>query len=345
MSCPHNIRWCAGPKGHGNKCLECAKPQPSTSSSSPSSSSSSPPIPLAPPLKGPHWPLPSPTPLQSISVPRLFHAASSAVPSIAVPSIAAPSNAAPSISISSAPVRSIPIPALSPRSSSPPLRFASQSSPRMPISSSSISSGLTSSPTSSASPAPGQPSAARVRRGSFLGEGSYKKVYKVEGDTGKVLVVMKLADRMRLVAERRYLAIIGATGVRVVHVFGDVEDLGDDLVGLLMEKLPGMEIKERGFSMGSAKQAFADAARAFGFAPLIRQLKAVQAYMKLHRGIGDLQFFVSREEGCVLFDPLNSGGGDLLGEIERMIRFLESPATEGGSAGKESKEKEQKDKK
>lgn len=166
--------------------------------------------------------------------------------------------------------------------------------------------------------------ASKVTRGTLLGTGSYKSAYNIEEDSGKVLIVIGESKKRDLAHEADMLQTLRQAGVRVPEIFGGVDDLGNNEVGLLMEKMAGKEVKERDMGMTKSKLIFLEAAKGFGFKPIIDQLQAVVDYVKLKKGIIDCQFFVGVAKGCVLFDPAALGASTSNDGLTQMIKYLDA---------------------
>ena len=140
----------------------------------------------------------------------------------------------------------------------------------------------------------------------------------------EVLVSVPKGHKASLEKELNDLATLENNGIRVPKVSGKVFAVDDETVGVVMEKLQGTEIKETRFGMQTAKQTVLQAAQTFGKDKVIAQLTAVHNYIQKVGGISDLQFFVSGEEGLVLFDPATLKTAEKNQGPASMIKYLES---------------------
>jgi RIO-like serine/threonine protein kinase len=158
----------------------------------------------------------------------------------------------------------------------------------------------------------------------LLGRGSYKAAYALKNNADEVLVTVPKGHKASLEKELNDLATLAGHGIRVPKVNGKVFTVDDETVGVVMEKLKGVEVKEVRFGMETSKKTVLQAAQTFGKDKVISQLKAVNDYIQKVGGISDLQFFVSGEEGLVLFDPATLKTAEKNQGPASMIKYLES---------------------
>ena len=169
-----------------------------------------------------------------------------------------------------------------------------------------------------------------LRVGELVGQGSYKAVYDVQGEPGKVVAAVDSSKRSLLSTEVNNLERLSRAGVRTVQIESGLLDLSDSglpgQVGVKMEKLQGVEVKEARFGMRNAKERIAQAADGgIGRAAVIDQLEKVDAFVQKNGGISDLQFMVSEDKGLVLFDPATLGTAEKNAGPRQMINHLRKP--------------------
>lgn len=160
-------------------------------------------------------------------------------------------------------------------------------------------------------------------KGKKLGEGSYKTAYATS-TAGQVLITVPKGKLKDLKKEINDLKTLEHAGIRVARVCSDVFEDGDSAC-VLMERLQGQEVKETRFNMTKEKKWISAVADHLGTDLLIKQLKAIDDYVRggKNRGISDLQFMVSLQHGFVLFDPATLGTSEVNGGPAQMIAYLE----------------------
>lgn len=102
------------------------------------------------------------------------------------------------------------------------------------------------------------------------------------------------------------LETLRRAGVRVPAVHGEVRTI-NGMVGVVMEKLVGTEIKETRFNMKTEKQTIKRIAEEFGVEKVIDQLEALDAFIQKNGGISNLQCFMSSTKGFIVFAPAALG--------------------------------------